>query len=74
MTVTETVCLDTHTQFQNLEKIMFSTNNKTDILLSRGVKKDSVEGGKYFECGARSAPKFFLPPLEFFLPPPRKIS
>ena len=36
----------------------------------RGVNKDSVEGGKYFECGARSAPKFFLPPPRIFFTPP----
>ena len=30
----------------------------------RGVNKDSVGGGKYLEFGARSAPKFFYPPLE----------
>ena len=42
---------------------------------ARGVNKDSVGGGKYFECGARSAAKFFYPPfLEFCLPTPRKIS
>jgi len=38
----------------------------------RGVNKDSVGGGKYFEFGARSAPKFFYPPLDFFYPPLEK--
>ena len=40
----------------------------------RGGYKDSVGGGKNYKFGARSVPKFFLPPLEIFLPPPRKIS
>jgi len=45
------------------------------LLTCRGGHKDAVGGGKYFEFGARSAPNFFLPPpLEIFLPPPRKIS
>ena len=39
------------------------------VQLIRGVNKDSVEGGKYFECGA--SPKIFVPPLRiFFTPPP----
>ena len=42
--------------------------------INRGGYKDSVGGGKNFQFSARSAPKFFLPPLEIFLPPPRKIS
>ena len=41
--------------------------SKLDAVWTRGVNKDSVEGGKYFKCGARSALKIFLPPpLEFF--------
>ena len=39
---------------------------------SRGVIKDSVEGGKYLNVVRDE--KFFTPPLDFFLPPPRKIS
>jgi len=36
----------------------------------RGVNKDSVGGwGKFLNCG-----DFFIPPLEVFLPTPRKIS
>ena len=41
-------------------------------MVNRGVNKDSVGGGKYFEFGARSAPKFFLPPPRIFFTPPQK--
>ena len=55
-------------------KYLIKDNNVDDYLFfylnARGVNKDSVGGGKYFECGARSAPKFFLPPPRIFFTPP----
>ena len=44
-------------------RLFLSLRLKTQFIF-RGVNKDSVGGGKYFELGARSAPNFFLPPLE----------